>query len=302
MRLTASSIGRPTWWRWDFGDGTSSTGQDPSHTFNPPSPKIETLTAGTDKGNNTLSQTLAKRSVSSFSWDPPNPYVTEVMQLEVYPIPLDARFKRQVDDGNAVTGAYLRHAFATAGDHQVFLTTSFIGWSETTIRTYTVTAGGTMGQGIPAVTVDAASRSTQGATLVQLTESDRFRTNLGIVNPVSEPIRVEVEARVASGASLGAESWTVPPFGLVQVYRFLERFACDPVDDAFATVSSPAGTGFVAYAWWWTTPPGTRRSSRRGGCPEPVGVGACARRGRWTTVESERTTVVGRWVSAMMKR
>lgn len=360
VQFTDSSIGRPTWWRWDFGGGATSTEQNPSHTFTPPSPKTVTLTAGNDNGNDTLSQTLALRSVSSFSWDPPNPYVAELVQLEVYPIPLDARFDWQLDDGTSATGPYLRHAFATAGEHQVSLTTSFGGWSETTTRTitvqpfgesappltgaeaafqvvpvaahapgalgttwrtdllihgttyeqpmvslyflpevscgapvrsrqlearhgsmlfedavrllfgvdpgvgaivvvadrsvllssrtYTVTAGGTMGQGIPAVTVDAASRSTEDATLVQLTESDRFRTNLGVVNPSSAQINVQVEALSAAGALLGVETWTVPALGLLQVNRFLRRFATGPVEDAYALVSQPTGIPFVAYA------------------------------------------------------
>ncbi|OPX70867.1 MAG: PKD domain protein [Methanoregulaceae archaeon PtaB.Bin108] len=48
-----TSVGSPTGWQWDFGDGTTTTLQSPSHTYTTPGNYTVTLTAGSSGGTNT---------------------------------------------------------------------------------------------------------------------------------------------------------------------------------------------------------------------------------------------------------
>ncbi len=54
-----TSTGRPTSWRWEFGDGNSSTLQNPSHTYAVPGTYTVTLTARNSLGEDTRSKIVA---------------------------------------------------------------------------------------------------------------------------------------------------------------------------------------------------------------------------------------------------
>lgn len=52
--FTDQSTGSPTSWNWDFGDGSSSTQQNPSHTYSTPGAYNVTLTASNANGSSPL--------------------------------------------------------------------------------------------------------------------------------------------------------------------------------------------------------------------------------------------------------
>ncbi len=56
VKFTDGSTNSPTYWRWDFGDGTTSTLQNPSHSYSHKGDYTVTLTAGNSAGENTLSR------------------------------------------------------------------------------------------------------------------------------------------------------------------------------------------------------------------------------------------------------
>ena len=58
VQFTDLSGGRPTSWHWDFGDGTSSTEQNPTHTYASPGTYTVTLTVTNAHGTDSSSQTL----------------------------------------------------------------------------------------------------------------------------------------------------------------------------------------------------------------------------------------------------
>jgi PKD repeat protein len=57
VRFTDSSKNKPTGWHWDFGDGTSSTDQNPSHTYTQPGTYSVRLKVTNHFGSDALSQT-----------------------------------------------------------------------------------------------------------------------------------------------------------------------------------------------------------------------------------------------------
>ena len=58
VQFTDQSAGAPTGWRWDFGDNTSSTQQNPAHTYAAPGRYAVTLTATNANGSSTAATTV----------------------------------------------------------------------------------------------------------------------------------------------------------------------------------------------------------------------------------------------------
>lgn len=59
VNFTDTSTGPPTSWSWNFGDGTASTAQNPSHNYTTAGNYTVTLTASNIAGSNSSSQTVA---------------------------------------------------------------------------------------------------------------------------------------------------------------------------------------------------------------------------------------------------
>jgi hypothetical protein len=54
--FTDTSVANPTKWLWDFGDGTTSTKQNPTHIYKAPGSYNVTLTVWNDMGSDTMTQ------------------------------------------------------------------------------------------------------------------------------------------------------------------------------------------------------------------------------------------------------
>jgi PKD repeat protein len=57
VQFTDTSSGTPTGWAWDFGDGTTSPAQNPSHTYTAAATYTVTLTASNSAGSDTATRT-----------------------------------------------------------------------------------------------------------------------------------------------------------------------------------------------------------------------------------------------------
>lgn len=68
VQFTDTSTGGPTSWRWDFGDGGTSTVQNPAHTYQVAGTYTATLTASNTDGSSTASRQI---SVDSDTSPPP---------------------------------------------------------------------------------------------------------------------------------------------------------------------------------------------------------------------------------------
>jgi hypothetical protein len=54
--FTDTTTGRPTRWQWDFGDGNTSTLQNPTHAYSSPGTFVVTLIASNSQGSDTISK------------------------------------------------------------------------------------------------------------------------------------------------------------------------------------------------------------------------------------------------------
>jgi len=77
VSFTNTSTGGGTY-LWDFGDGNTSTDENPVHTYASSGPYTVTLTLTNDCGNDVYTQTIAVSTVSVYNRD---------IQMEVYPNP-----------------------------------------------------------------------------------------------------------------------------------------------------------------------------------------------------------------------
>ena len=58
LTFTDESNGRPTGWSWDFGDGGTSSQQNPKHTYDEPGDYKVTLTVGNENGSDSTTKTV----------------------------------------------------------------------------------------------------------------------------------------------------------------------------------------------------------------------------------------------------
>lgn len=64
-QLTDTSTGSPTAWSWSFGDGATSSAQNPTHAWSTAGSYPVTLTASNASGSSTASQTVEVRTAGS---------------------------------------------------------------------------------------------------------------------------------------------------------------------------------------------------------------------------------------------
>lgn len=119
-----------------------------------------------------------------------------------------------------------------------------------TARTYNLTTNGTYGQFISAVTPnDAAALGTRPLQLLQIEESDRYRTNVGLAEVSGQPARVEVtvvppDSKVSAVVQLdlGANEFR-------QLSQILKQVGMENTYNARVSVQVISGTGRItAYA------------------------------------------------------
>lgn len=120
-------------------------------------------------------------------------------------------------------------------------------------RTFNDDPTGTYGQTVPAVPETRATEFGGHATLIQLSRSSDpasgFRTNIGFVSMVAQPIVVTVDLFDATGSSLGTVTRSLQAFEHRQINDAFRAVGSDAVDDGYAVVSTPTRGGrFVSYA------------------------------------------------------
>ncbi|MCK9580325.1 MAG: PKD domain-containing protein [Methanoregula sp.] len=146
IRFTDLSTNNPQSWSWDFGDGTASTLQNPSHTYSALGTYSVTLTATNQIGSNTTSKT-GYITVTN----PPPPVANFTADITEGVVPLAVRFNDTTDyapiawswdfgDGGTSALQNPSHTYSTNGTYTVNMTVTNAAGSDTISRTAYISA------------------------------------------------------------------------------------------------------------------------------------------------------------------
>ncbi|MEN8162793.1 MAG: hypothetical protein ABFS37_01580 [Acidobacteriota bacterium] len=105
-------------------------------------------------------------------------------------------------------------------------------------RTYNQVKEGTYGQYIPALSEGAAVTNHRKGFLVMPAQNSGFRANLGLVNPSTTAVDVEVRLVDASGIQLGnTRTWTLTGRAVKQIDRIVRQFTNEDLDSGWLEIS-----------------------------------------------------------------
>ncbi|MDD4454666.1 MAG: PKD domain-containing protein, partial [Candidatus Methanomethylophilaceae archaeon] len=140
VTFTDRSTGAPTAWLWEFGDGTTSTEQNPTHTYTAAGTDTTTYTVNLTATNSAGSNTTSRTDYITLYSSPPTVSFTATPRVSAA-VPLTVQFRDastlsptmwfwEFGDGTTSTEQNPTHTYAAAGTYTVNLTaTNIIGTS-----------------------------------------------------------------------------------------------------------------------------------------------------------------------------
>jgi|GEM_PF-5381211 len=143
VAFTDTSTGAPTNWSWNFGDGATSTSQNPTHAFATVNTFHVTLTVSNAAGSNTAAQDVrvtaaAVAPVAHFAFSPAAPTAGQQVSFTDTSTGSPTSWSWTFNDGGSSTQQNPTHTFATAGTFHVSLTVSNTAGTNTTAQDVTV--------------------------------------------------------------------------------------------------------------------------------------------------------------------
>jgi PKD repeat protein len=171
VRFTDTSTGEEiTGYRWDFGDGSISTEQNPSHIYQSSGVYTATLKVFYASGSDTASRTITINGDSG-----PEIVADFSASVSAGPVPLEVQFTDRSSgatswnwnfgDGSTSTVQNPVHVYSSSGTYTVTLTVSGQGITDTATATILVTGGSTG----PADTISAGFSASPSAGPAPLT-------------------------------------------------------------------------------------------------------------------------------------
>jgi PKD repeat protein len=130
VKFTDGSSGGPTSWTWNFGDGTSSTEQNPVHEYSVPGVYTVSLTAANDVGTSEKTKsgyiTVGERLTAAFTYTTSNPENLAPLTVAFRDASGDSPtlWTWNFGDGHMTTEKNPIHTFTKAGNYTVTLTVS----------------------------------------------------------------------------------------------------------------------------------------------------------------------------------
>lgn len=145
-RASVDQDGEIVGWDWDFGDGATSSEQDPMHIFESEGDYAVTLTVTDDDGEtDSVTQTITVESeppTAGFWWEPDEPGPGEAVSFDDMSHDRDGEvvsWEWDFGDGDTSTTQNPTHTFEKAGDYEVTLTvTDDDGAVDSTTQTVSV--------------------------------------------------------------------------------------------------------------------------------------------------------------------
>lgn len=143
VTFTDTSTGTPTSWLWDFGDGTTSTVQNPSHTFTTPGNYTTSLTVTNATGSGSSTQIITVNPpaapAASFTHNYVNGTATPSnVTFTNTSTGIINSYHWDFGDGTSSTSMSPSKNYTTAGIYQVILTVSGPGGSSSASQTLNI--------------------------------------------------------------------------------------------------------------------------------------------------------------------
>jgi PKD repeat protein/V8-like Glu-specific endopeptidase len=277
VQFQDSSAGSPTSWSWSFGDGGSSTLQNPSHPFASAGTFSVKLTASKSGGSSqktksiTVTAPTTSCSGSYVYFVPAGAHASGTGAMWVTDLGLLNEgsatatvnlllLERDQANSNPAGVAVTVGAGAQAELADVFL--NRFGRSSVAAairicsnqplvvssRTYNLTTAGTYGQGIPGQPVAEAIASGGSAKLPFLFEGTSYRTNVGFVNTTANSVTVAVDFYgPGGGAALGTKSYPLRAYEYIQRSKIFTEVTGSEIRAGYLVVR-PSGGAVFAYA------------------------------------------------------
>ncbi len=130
VQFTDTSTGSPTSWNWDFGDGDSSTEQNPEHTFITEGVYTVNLTASNGVGSSAVKSMVITVNrvltppVANFTANTTEGYAPLTVQLTDTSSNSPTEWNWNFGDGTSSTEQNPTHSYSLAGNYNVNLTVS----------------------------------------------------------------------------------------------------------------------------------------------------------------------------------
>jgi len=142
-QFTDTSTGNPTSWSWQFGDGQTSTLQNPSHTYSTVGAFEITLTASNAGGSSSISKVLCISCITcppvanfTFVSECPNPLYVQFTDASSQIITeRPTSWSWNFGDGTTSTFQNPAHTYAAYGDYNVTLTATNAAGSRSVSKT-----------------------------------------------------------------------------------------------------------------------------------------------------------------------
>ncbi|MGD8439288.1 MAG: DUF4397 domain-containing protein [Holophagae bacterium] len=113
-------------------------------------------------------------------------------------------------------------------------------------RTFNVSDEGTFGQAIPGIPADELIPADTMKRILFFTETDEFRSNIGILNGTGEPMTIQWRRYTADGTMVDESMADLPAWGNVQLNQVFGAEA--PVEGGYIDVwTETEGAAFAAY-------------------------------------------------------
>jgi|GEM_PF-4671307 len=148
VSFTDTSSGSPTSRSWSFGDGQTSTAQNPSHVFTPAGNYTVTLTVTNNAGSDTTTRQVTVsatvvRPTAAFSWTPQSPKPNQQVSFADGSSGGPASWQWAFGDGATSTAQSPNHTYASANTYHVTLTVANSAGSNAVTHDVIVAATGT---------------------------------------------------------------------------------------------------------------------------------------------------------------
>ncbi|MGC9435588.1 MAG: PKD domain-containing protein [Methanomicrobiales archaeon] len=174
VQFTDQSVGDPTAWNWSFGDGETSTEQNPSHVYSSPGVYSVTLTVSNAYGSNSMTRT---------------DYITaNAGPLASITVSPSTRYLQSSETADLTATGY------DASGYPVTLITA--GWSSSNPAAVTVTGSGGSGT----VTGVAAGNATISVTQDEVTGTAAVAVYSKITDAYTDPVTGEITKQLAVDA------------------------------------------------------------------------------------------------------